>query len=236
MLDTNIIDKALEHAKQLAPKESCGLVIEINEVQVYVPCTNISNILNTFIIDPLDYAKCEDTGKVVCVVHSHYGIPPEPSQADLVGCERSNLPWLIVNQPAGTYKLIYPTGYIAPLKHRKFVTGIFDCFSLVQDYYRQKLNIEMADHPRDDCWWERGEDLIEQNIANWNFYSVPLEALEVHDVILMQCGSSQINHMGIYIGEGRMLHHVTNQLSKEDLFGGYWLKCARFAARYKVKK
>lgn len=113
MFPQHIIKAALDHAKDEIPRESCGVIVELESRLVYQRCTNISESGDQFIIRPEDYAECEDLGPVCGIVHSHYGIPPEPSQADLVGCERSGIPWLIVNQPIGSYKVIQPTGYVA---------------------------------------------------------------------------------------------------------------------------
>ena len=64
--------EALYHAKTEYPKESCGLVIEKNGSQQYYPCNNIEiDGVNSFTIDPEDWAKAEDTGKILHICHSH---------------------------------------------------------------------------------------------------------------------------------------------------------------------
>ena len=92
-------NSALAHAKEQDPKESCGLLIEIKGKEKYFPCKNLSNWSNQcFIIDPVDYAKAEDTGKILAVIHSHPTTQPIASQADMVSCEDTNLPGISLTQ------------------------------------------------------------------------------------------------------------------------------------------
>ena len=89
---------ALIHAQEEDPKESCGFLLNIKGKEKYFPCENLSTYSQQcFIIDPNDYIKAEESGNILAVVHSHPVTPPVASQADMIGCENSNLPWHIVN-------------------------------------------------------------------------------------------------------------------------------------------
>lgn len=231
MFPQYIINQALEHAAEEAPRECCGLVISKNRKMAYRPCKNISSTSEQFIMDPLDYARCEDEGRVVAIVHSHYGIPPEPSMADLRGCEQTNLPWLIVNQPAGTYKVVEPSGWKAPLEGRPFVHAVFDCYSIIKDYYKEVLNIEIPDFKREEEWWTKGYNLYMDNFEKAGFIKV--DNIEPHDVIIMQCGAKVPNHAAVYLGDTRILQHLTNRLSGIDIYGGYWQKSTVAVVRHK---
>ena len=64
---------AFNHAIQTYPQECCGLIIDMNGIETYWICKNISSTYKekSFVIDPLDYARGEDQGEVLGIVHSH---------------------------------------------------------------------------------------------------------------------------------------------------------------------
>src|ERR1035437_4021968 len=102
-MNDSIIQAVFEHATETQPHECCGLVVVRKGIEKYVRCTNASSdMLHRFVISAEEYAAAEDMGEITMIAHSHNFIPPEPSEADRVGCEQSGLPWLIVNYPNGT--------------------------------------------------------------------------------------------------------------------------------------
>lgn len=221
------------HAAQTFPVESCGLVIVRKGRERYWPCRNLATVAEQFQLHHEDYAKAEEEGDVLTIVHSHPNIAPLPSQADLVGCESSGLPWLIVNWPTGNTHEFAPTGYVAPLVRRVFSLGVLDCYALIRDYYQQELQITLPDFDRHDEFWKRGEELYRDNFAAAGFHAIEELALRKHDVILMQLGSNVSNHGAIYLGDGRILHHPMHRLSGRDQFGGYWKSITTLYLRHK---
>lgn len=90
---------AARHALQEYPRESCGLVVMADGAARYVPCRNLAEGADHFILDPLDYLQADALGEIVGVVHSHPDAPAEPSQADLDAQQATGLPWHIVSVP-----------------------------------------------------------------------------------------------------------------------------------------
>jgi len=222
------------HAQAEYPRESCGVVIIWKGRARYWPCRNLAVGTEHFHLHPEDYATAEEAGEVVAIAHSHPNSAPIPSQADLVGCEASGLPWVIVNWPTGASHEFAPTGYVAPLVGRVFSHGVLDCYTLIRDYYARELSIALPDFERRDDWWKAGENLYMDNFTAAGFRRIEAEALRRHDVILMQLSADIFNHGAVYLGDDRILHHPMNRLSGRDVFGGYWKHIAGLYLRHEA--
>ena len=225
---------ALVHAKDQDPKESCGLLIDINGKEKYYPCKNLSNYSQQcFIIDPEDYAKAEDRGKVLAVIHSHPVTPPVASQADMISCEESGLVWHIVNPKTEQWGFYKPSGYKPPLIGRHWVWGITDCWSLVRDWYKEKLGITLRDWDRPTTPEEFIADpMFEKCAWRTGFRQLrPDEKLENGDLLFMSIMATGLNHVAIFL-DGDVLHHLADRISCKEPYNQWLLKCTGMRLRY----
>ena len=112
-LSTAMKAEILEHAKAEAPRECCGLVAVVKGRRKYFPCENIAETPDEhFVLS--GWNEVEDQGEVVAVVHSHPITNPRPSTADRVACEKSELPWFIVNPNTEAWGYCEPEGFELP--------------------------------------------------------------------------------------------------------------------------
>jgi len=221
-------EEALAHALRDSPREACGLAVIVKGRVRYVPCRNLAAGTEHFELAPEDYANAEDLGEIVAVIHSHPNAGCNPSQADLISCERSGIPWAILALPSGQWASIRPTGYKAPLVGRVFSHGVLDCYTLIRDYYFEVLNVTLPDFYRPAVWWDKKREggalnLYVDNFEKAGFVRVD-RPLQKHDVLLMQVESDVPNHAAIYLGDEVILHHLYGRLSSRDVYGGMWQK------------
>tara|TARA_R100000353_G_scaffold175020_1_gene144286 strand:+ start:1432 stop:2145 length:714 start_codon:yes stop_codon:yes gene_type:complete len=233
ILNDDLKKEILTHAKEESPKECCGLIIVRKGRKRYKRCKNVSDVpKETFVLAINDYVKAEEEGEIVAVVHSHPFERPEPSIGDKVACEKSNLPWIIVNPTIEEWGYCEPSGFELPLVGREFNFGIVDCYSLVRDYFKQELNIEIRDYFREDKFWEKGNSLYEDNYDKEGFRKVPFNEIQKHDVLLIHLEANLPNHAAVYLGDQQILHHVQGRLSSRDILGEYYIKNTAFVARH----
>ena len=158
-----------------------------------------------------------------------------PSKADIESCNAVGVPFLIMSYPAMTLARVIPEDFRKPLKGRPFVYGMYDCFSVVRDYYLEKLSIQLPEVIRPAFgWWDRlsiqspsDHNPICASYRQAGFVEVG-EGLQTQDVVLMATGKhSIINHMGVYTGHAMLTHHMLFGLSRDSSYIGpygsdYW--------------
>jgi proteasome lid subunit RPN8/RPN11 len=233
MIYDKLMPEILTHVNSSPAREICGLIVTYRRKLKYIPTRNVASLDSEFIIDPEELAEIDDKYKIQAVVHSHINVNPEPSQADLIEIERHKLPYLIVNYPVNNYTLTYQSGYIAPYEGRQFVSGVTDCYSLWRDFYERELGIFMEDYDRTYEWWKHGQNLYIDNYEAAGMIQIDMKDLKRGDIILMRIGSQVLNHCAVYLGENRILQHLTGRLSSVDIFGGWYQRCAGMYLRHK---
>ncbi|WP_126677200.1 C40 family peptidase, partial [Escherichia coli] len=129
---------------------------------------------------------------------------------------QSDLPWWLVCRGA-----IHKFRCVPHLTGRRFEHGVTDCYTLFRDAYHL-AGIEMPDFHRGDDWWRHGQNLYLDNLEATGLYQVALSSAQPGDVLLCCFGSSVPNHAAIYCGDGELLHHIPEQLSKRERYTDKW--------------
>ncbi|MBW9674723.1 C40 family peptidase [Escherichia coli] len=207
----------LAHARRCAPAESCGFVISTPEGERYQSCVNISAEPEAYFrIAPEDWLQAQMQGEIVALVHSHPGGLPWLSEADRRLQIKSALPWWLVCRGE-----IHRFRCVPHLTGRRFEHGVTDCYTLFRDAYHL-AGIEMPDFHREDDWWRNGQNLYLDNMEATGFCRVSLSSAQAGDILLCCFGASVPNHAAIYCGNGELLHHIPEQLSKWERYSEKW--------------
>jgi len=245
---------AKEHAREVYPEESCGLIV----AGKYVRCENVAldptNHIDdpncgcrkcAFEIDAKVYVKHAD--EIDVVVHSHPDGPFFPSKADMEGQQLTGKPWAIIpldGERVANAPVMWG-GEIPPLLGREFMHGVTDCYAIIKDAYalgKDKLAeqgipdwpfdpIILPEFPRSDAWWESGDDLYADNFAKAGFVETR-EPPQPGDVFLMKIRSSKENHGGLLVGNDIIVHHLPSRMSRREP-AGLWGRQATRWLRYK---
>jgi proteasome lid subunit RPN8/RPN11 len=207
------LEKIKAAALSVYPHEMCGLLTAHD----FIPCDNLHETpKKAFIIDPLVIRK--HAGLITGIVHSHTrkASRPEvfdlrtPSYRDMVGAQKSGVPWFIVGTEGET---VTPPVRIPRVPsnvylERQFIWFINDCYTLVQDYYRFELGIVLQGHKADFDFrsHDKLDGIFDRYLLDYGFKAYQtLDGIKNGDVLLLSNGGHQRNHLGIY-HDGQVLH------------------------------
>lgn len=231
---------AIQHARREFPRECCGLVVNIKGRARYVECKNSAvHPEDDFVLDPQEYESASELGDVIAVVHSHPNASCRPSVHDLSVQAVSGLEWWIIGLPSGAdgpvESQILPSKARPPLFGRSFYFGAADCYALVRDWYAEVLDIDLPDFARTDKFWERGENLFEDNFVKAGFERLPNGSLPIHgDVLLMKISTNAMpNHSAVWLHGDRIAHHLQGRLSAAELYSRFYRDRTVAVLRYK---
>jgi len=212
-----------EHFRSCFPEEGCGFIVG----RWFVEQKNIAeDKKNDFRISSKGYLKYNQKIKAVVHSHTHTKASPydkrTPSMADMTGQKATCVPWGIANTEGENVSplLWFGLDKPAPVLAREFVHNVYDCLTLACDYMKLEFNIDVPTFPRPMDWDEMNKFMITDGIEEGGFNRLSKETelkdLQKGDFILFQIQGNFLNHVGVYIGEGKFYHHLMGRLSKED--------------------
>ncbi len=220
------------YAHEQAPAEACGIIAGGQ----FFPCKNVHpRPLESFAIEAKDYASLESLG-IEAIFHSHLGFDGRFSMHDIKSCKASKLPWVMYCTGANSWHEIDPTGN-APCLERPWIYGIYDCYGLMRDYFKQQFSIILDDYERgEEFEWKSPEwRMFEKNVTGQGFRDIGDSPLRQGDVLLMQLQADFPNHVGVIHSpsENIFYQHLLARLSEANIYGGYWQKCTTRILRHR---
>lgn len=231
------VDQAiLKYAEKEAPSEACGYIID----------GKFSRRRNRHEEPEKHFTMTRVPKRAQAVVHSHPGGPAYPSNTDMRQQVATDLPWgIAVTHELGQEVFWWGDDVpIPPLIGRGFRHGVTDCYSLCRDFYRLQHNLTIPEFPRGWEWWdepeegELPEDLYAKGFEQAGFFEIGMHDLLPGDAFLATVRSRYINHAGIYLGNGLILHHTCgregfdpSRLSTVEP-GARWLKFVSKVVRH----
>lgn len=213
----------IQDSQNSYPNECCGILANINNQIIAIPCKNISESpLKSFIIDPAQI-HLYDINKIEGFYHSHKDII-DFSIADIAFSEKLKKYCILYVVDSNIFKFYQPNGMEIPYIGRPFFLGTLDCSNLVKDYYRRELNIKLDDiqHPerfnlenwKNEKLWNdyKAWNILEEYLLSQGFIKV--NELKKFDIITMKMLNIRFPiHLAVYMGEDRILHHL-NEFSE----------------------
>lgn len=212
--------------------ESCGFVILRHDGLHLMPCANAApNPAEDFEIAASDHASAHAQGRVLYVWHSH-PVAGGFSEADIDAAEESLIPQKLFSMPDSTWHEYIPKEHRLPLEGRAWAWGEADCLSLIRDYYRQEHGISLGDYDRDEDTPALGH-MVMDNLVREGFVKILSKSvLHKHDMLIMRTNGSP-QHMVVFLGNSRVLHHPLHALSKIDMYNGAWQRRLECIVRHR---
>ena len=212
-------NKIKEHALKENPKECCGLILSDESL---LEMENKSFFPeDTFYINFEDLPNELSLDQIKAFYHSH-PLGGEKSSIDMYFSHKRNLPFIIYDLQKDSFSQYSPKGfYELPLIGRDFLTNEIDCITLVIDYYKRNLNLEIQDivHPireiepnnwknHTEFWKYNRKDNITfvELFQDRGFRIVPKP--QEHDLVLSDNGLIKaLSHVGVYLNDDMVIHH-----------------------------
>lgn len=208
------------HICSAYPREAGGVV---QKDGTFVALTNIAEDDNDCVFDPKEFRKIKNKR---ALIHSHVLKQDQeydartPSFVDLQTQINLDLECGIVvtdgqacEQPVwwGNYE------HRPDLMKREFIHGIQDCLSFVADWYYQNQKIELPLFAREPGWSQgpNPKNYFIEQYHSWGFEDIDV-ANQVGDVVFFKIQSQVVNHVGVYIGDGKVAHHLIGGLPRID--------------------
>lgn len=232
-MNTKIKQAIIELSKSNPTEEICGFIQFENGKPYIFPCKNVAEKKGEeFEINSDDQILAMYHGRTLGVYHSH----PNGnafSPADIEHSEELCLPYYLYVVEDNDWHEYIPSTYKMELEGMAFVWGFQDCYGLVRTYYREVQKLYLKDYDRDENFGDNNNDIILKNFNNEGFEIIlDINNLKIGDSLLFKTSRLLPQHLAIYVGNSKILHHPQNALSHIDMFSDRWIDRVFHILRY----
>lgn len=115
--------------------------------------------------------------------------------------------------------------------------GNRDCYGLCRRFYAENYDIELPDYARSADFVYDGFNQVEQYLVEIDFKVVDVapSRLEFGDALFFNVPNAQrytqVNHLGVYVGNGLFIHHLFDKTAQEDPLTDAWKRRILAVAR-----
>jgi len=219
------------HALEFPDKEVCGAILKDGTP---IRWKNYAANEATGFLTP-----SFDPGTIAAIYHSHPdGQGDDFSVKDIKASRALGKPFILFYVPTQIFRF-YDPNKIEPYLGREWNWVYRNCYTLVQDYYKQELGIVLNDYylesPR--SWLRKSVGYVE-NFQKEGFRRLREdESIQKHDVILLWQQSKFPNHAAIVVdpNKNHILEHLENRLSHLTIYGGQLIKQTHSVLRWAGK-
>lgn len=223
----------IQHSLEDRPKEACGYIREEHGVREAIRCSNTAHDpTKSFRISPVEYTRDYLAGKILATYHSHPESDSSASPHDEETVKNMLVPMYIYSTLTAEMSAIVPDNMRkAPYEGRHYLPLVYDCATLVQDYFENELGIKSPFLPRTWKDGEFGHSKLVQYMIEQGFERALVP--KKYDVILMNLRSSLPNHAAVYLGDSVMLHQLEGVFPTPTVYdGGYFEKVTSHVFRH----
>lgn len=239
LLNNNLKQEIRQHALSRSEEEVCGFICFnlFSHIKEIYRCNNsISNRANSFSISPLDYVRASRSGEILAVYHSHINNNVEFSLSDKINSNNHEIPFILYNVKQNIFNEYIPNNYDNTYVGREFKYGKSDCLSLVKEYYKKELNIDIIDKflNRTEKWFEENSSAFLEGWKRDNPKFRVVDKPQKHDVLLFNYYKmiKAPHHVGVYLGNDIFLHHPRHKYSLIEYYSNSFKKRTIYTLRY----
>jgi proteasome lid subunit RPN8/RPN11 len=251
-----------QRAKLSMSEEICGFVLRRVRRCSGEGVKQMPNIaadrVNEFELSSTAVQRAVDSGKLLAVWHSHplESQPAMLSAEDIAASKARGIPYLVHHpvfeqwdyfDPAGTHPFPFEVDAALTPDHleyylgRRFVWNRSDCASLVIDYYKGMLGIDLLDYPRGGtdptCVASEDWDVVQQNYAANGFRKLGRDELPQNGDLAVACLAGRNPHHFVILHDVSAnvgLHILENQVSAKVFYGEAFQNRTRLILRHKT--